>query len=81
MLFRSKLLRNAALKCCPDSALQSFKFVAAELPLVSPAEHHETQPQQAAPDVTSHALALADAVEVAQQVALQAALSQRLNPS
>ena len=72
---------NASLKCCSDSALQSFELVAAQPPLVAPAEHHETQPEQAAPDLPGHALALPDAVEVAQQMALQAALSRRLNPS
>ena len=77
----AKLLLSAALKCCPDSALQSFKFVAAQPPLGAPAEHHEAQPEQAAPDLPGHALALANPVEVAQQVALQAALSRRLNPS
>jgi len=64
----AKRLLNAALECRSDAPLQSFELVAAELPLVAPAEHHETQPQQAAPDLPSHALALADSVEVAQQV-------------
>ena len=67
-------------KCRSHGPLQSFELVAVELALVAPAEHHETQPEQAAPDLPGHALALADPVEVA-RVALQAALSRRLNPS
>ena len=47
----------------------------------APAEHHVAQAQQALPDAPGVARTLGNAGKVAEQLALQAALSQRLNPS
>ena len=72
---------GAGLQRLAQPALQRLELIGSGHAPGAPAEHHVAQAQQALPDTPGLPRALGDAGKVAQQVALQAALSQRLNPS
>jgi len=63
-------LLGTTLQCVSHPSFHAFERATFELTLLGLAEHHQAQPQQPAPDLPGQPVALADAIEVAQQMRL-----------